>query len=115
MKRMLPRVEREQAAKILRDVPADNAFNFYVDMGMPVGKSAKNLEEFANLIATIDEKSLEFHVLRGDFENWAILLGDQSLANQLTKLRKLRLSDGVLRERAYQILLGRYEQLKSSL
>ena len=51
-------------------VTADVGFNFYVGVDKPLGFSARSLEEFYRLIRQVTSDALEFHLYRGDFENW---------------------------------------------
>ena len=109
-----PKVDRSQAEKILREVPSDNAFYFYIDIGRPTGVSAKSIRELTERMKTVDPKSIEFHVVRGDFDKWFIMLGDHSLARDFGKLRDLRLRGAALRDRASNLLNSRYKTLTSS-
>lgn len=52
-------------------VPEGLAFMFYIDIGQPMGISARSLKEFYEVVKTIDVASVEFHLFRGDFTKWA--------------------------------------------
>jgi predicted transcriptional regulator len=56
--------------KIFASVPSEMGFNFYVGVDKPLGFSALSLEEFYRYIKQVTSDSLEFHLYRGDFENW---------------------------------------------
>ncbi len=85
------------AANILRSVPPQNAFFFYRALGAPTGAAARNLTDFLGIINTIDITSLQFHLGRGDFESWVKMLGDNTLAQQLSGLKEKKLRGEELR------------------
>jgi hypothetical protein len=60
-------------------VPAGLEFKFYTAVGQPTGASARSLKEFYETVKLIDAASLEFHLFRGDFTNWA----ESALKNEL--------------------------------
>jgi hypothetical protein len=60
----------KNALKMFTSVPAEMVFRFYVDMDKPLGFNAASLEEFYRLIKQVCSDALEFHLYRGDFENW---------------------------------------------
>jgi hypothetical protein len=115
VRRSSTKVERSQAERILRELPPEKAFYFYTDIGHPTGVSARSLNEFASALSNVSESSIEFHVLRGDFEKWLIMLGDQNLAHQFGRLRDLRLKGNSLRSRAIELINTRAKTLGKSL
>ena len=92
---MPTKILKNVASNILRSVPPQNAFYFYRAIGAPTGAAARNLPDFLGILNSIDLASLQFHVGRGDFENWLKMLGDDTLAKQIAALkdRKLRGED----------------------
>ena len=84
---MPSKILRDITGNILRSVPPQNAFYFYRAIGAPTGAAARNLSDFLGIINTIDITSLQFHLGRGDFENWIKMLGDNTLAKQIGDLR----------------------------
>jgi uncharacterized protein DUF5752 len=92
---MPTKILKNVASNILRSVPPQNAFYFYRAIGAPTGAAARNLPDFLGIVNTIDLASLQFHLGRGDFENWLKMLGDDTLAKQIAGLkdRKLRGED----------------------
>ena len=46
------------------------SFLFYVEVDKPIGFTAHSMEEFYRFIKQVIVDSLEFHLYRGDFENW---------------------------------------------
>jgi hypothetical protein len=104
-------LSRQQITKILRELPADEAFYFYVDIDIPAGVSAKSLPDFLDMLKTLPAQSLEFHTSRGDFENWIRLLGDETLARKIPKIRGEGLKDEKLRARLTNIVSDRHAEL----
>ncbi|KYH41070.1 MAG: alpha-amylase [Candidatus Bathyarchaeota archaeon B26-2] len=108
----LPTLTKEQANSILREVSPEKAFHFYVGLDQPLGFSANSLSEFCEKIQTIDLKSIEFHMARGDFELWIHYLGDVELAKRLRSIRESGSSGEDLRKELYETLKSRFEELK---
>ena len=111
----LPNVDSGLAQCILTQVSDDKAFHFYYDVDQHSGVQANSLEDFGNKIQAVDLKSLEFHLLRKDFENWVRSLGDLELAKKLALLRVAKLSGENLREKLSATVNSRIEELKNLL
>jgi predicted transcriptional regulator len=60
----------KNALKAYAPVSSDMAFQFYVEIDMPLDFSAKSLNEFYMEISEVCSGAIEFHLYRGDFENW---------------------------------------------
>lgn len=60
----------KNALKAYAPVLPEMAFNFYVGMDKPLGFSAQSLGEFYREVREVCSDALEFHLYRGDFENW---------------------------------------------
>jgi len=100
-------------SKVLRNVMSAEAFYFFTSMGNYTGQSAASLEEFLQKIKEIDIKSLEFHLLREDFEKWvASTLGDARLAENIKILKMQKVAGNALRDRLYFLVSRRLKQLK---
>ena len=84
----IPETTKEKAAAILAYAPHDKAFNFYVTFGKPLNIHVHSLRDFANKLDRADIISVEFHMQRGDFENWFRGLGDEELAKKTALLKK---------------------------
>jgi len=97
------------AANVLRTVPPQNAFFFYRAIGAPTGAAARNLPDFLGIVSTIDLASLQFHVTKGDFENWIKMLGDNSLAKQIGDLKGRKLRGEELRVQLIDAVKSRLE------
>jgi predicted transcriptional regulator len=92
----------KNALKASVRVSDDTGFHFYVNVDKPLGFSAQSLEEFYRLINQVCSDSLEFHLYRGDFENWLReVLKDLELAETVGNLK----ADGVKGEDIRKALL----------
>lgn len=106
-----PRLNSDQAAAILREVPPEKAFYFYRAVDSPLNVSAKSLKEFSERIKTVEPTSLVFHSERQDFENWTSMLGDNELSARLKEVRMSRPQGESLRSRLYSTTKNRVDQL----
>jgi Family of unknown function (DUF5752) len=102
----------KETASVLRDVPPENAFYFYRSLGAPTGAAARNLSDFVGVLSSIDVASIQFHIGRGDFENWLKMLGDDRLAQQITGLKEKKLSGEQLRISLVDTVKTRINQLR---
>jgi len=104
---------REEAnSKILRILPREKAFYFFTSIGNYTGEGASSLKEFMEKLPSLNVKSVEFHVYRGDFEKWVIeVLGDNRLAEEIVALRKRDLRGEQLRSQLSAAVSRRYQQL----
>jgi hypothetical protein len=109
------KIDSELASKILRTVPPNEAFYFFTSIGQYSGTYAKSLLSFYNKLKTTDNKSVDFHFQRGDFEKWIRrTIGDIILANQISKIKNTLHGEG-LRAKLCQALEARIIELKKSL
>jgi predicted transcriptional regulator len=89
----------KNALKISTTVGAEVAFHFYVDVDKPLGFTAQSLEEFYRTIKQIPSDAIEFHLYRGDFENWLRqAVGDDGLADTVSSLKAEQLHGEDLRK-----------------
>ncbi len=95
---------RDESSKILREQPQEQAFNFYREIGEPIGITANSLAGFIDSLKIIEAASLEFHMKRGDFEKWVAMLGDETLSTQIANLRRDALHGDKMRKRLLQIM-----------
>jgi len=102
----------KETANVLRDVPPQNAFYFYRSIGAPTGAAARNLSDFVGVLNSIDIASIQFHAGRGDFENWLRMLGEDSLARQITGLNEKKLSGEQLRMRLVDVVKTRINRIQ---
>jgi DNA-binding transcriptional ArsR family regulator len=109
----LPRVDKKQASQILRELPVEKAFHFYTGIDQYIGVYATSLANFCEKIREINPKSIQFHVLRRDFEFWLHGLGDQTLAEKIGSFRRMELSGEELRKKLYETVKSRCDELAS--
>jgi DNA-binding Lrp family transcriptional regulator len=109
----LPPIDAEMAAAVLRNVPPETAFHFYTGIDHPLSIFAKNLIDFCETIKSIDVRSIEFHMTRGDFQQWIRYLGDLELEKRLGLISVSSLGDDTLREKLYHTLRTRIADLHS--
>ena len=64
---------------ILDKTSPERAFYFYSGIGQFTGLSSDSLADFRDKIRSVDIRSIQFHVARGDFEAWIRHLGDTRL------------------------------------
>ncbi len=97
------------ATRAITVIPPNMRFNFYVAVGQPTGASAGSVQEFRNLVLNVNQASLEFHISRGDFENWFLKVVDDSVfAQELAETRKMGLNGAELRKAMLKALESRY-------
>lgn len=108
-------MDREHAKRILSPMPFDQGFHFYFDIGRYTGRTAVSMSELIDVIGEIDGKVLEFHVRLRDFEKWFRWLGDEVLAEGLSKISQDGYTGETLRERLLHLLRKRREDLTKQL
>lgn len=95
--------------KAIKPVPKENAFHFYLDFGQPTEFSAETLKDFYEIIRSVAAESLDFHLNRGDFENWTrVTLKDERLADEFAMLKNSPLKGEELRQEVLKAIATRY-------
>ena len=95
--------------KAIKPVPKDSVFHFYVGFGQPTGFSAESLKEFYEIVKRVDAESLDFHLYRGDFENWIKnALKDAVLADEVASLKVDLFKGEELRQEILKTIAKRY-------
>ena len=88
-------------------------FYFFTDIGQYTGTHAMSLMDFYTKLRRLDTKSIDFHMNRGDFQNWIRDIGGfTSLVRDLDRLMKRGLDGEYLRSR-FIILLQRALQVST--
>ena len=106
------RVDSETASKILRSVPVQESFLFFLDVGQYTGEFAQSLGAFYEKISNVPLESLSFHFRRGDFEKWTReILGDAYLADRISRIDR-SIQGEKLRTRLKGTVKRRLNQLK---
>ena len=99
----------KRTLKAVAPLPANMRFNFYVAVGQPTSLSAGSVKEFHDLALKVNLTSLEFHVGRGDFENWfGTAVGDAGLADEFAKMKKKGLMGEDLKEAIVKAVDSKY-------
>ncbi len=99
----------KKAIKALIPVPEDMDFQFYYALDRPAGMVVDTLEDFYIVIRQIEVESLEFHLYRGDFENWLInAVKDPQLASDFAIPRSRNLKGEELRSKLLKLLDENY-------
>ena len=84
-------------------------FQFYFGLGQPAGVSAMSIREFHDVVGKVNVVSVEFHVERGDFENWfRTTIEDPSLADDFASLKTAELKGEELRKAVSKAVEARY-------
>ena len=117
---MHPQVKTLNPKEVLRRLPQNESFHFFIDINDYSGKSAHNLAQFCDIINNINEKSITFHFERHDFERWTGgTLHDPTLARRINKLKKLqteeKLSEEKVRTLIHHITKNRITELNKRL
>jgi len=95
--------------KAITPVPKETAFHFYTGIGQPTGFSAESLKDFYEIVKRVAAASLDFHLYRGDFENWIkTALKDVVLANELANLKSRTLKGEELRQGILKATAAKY-------
>ena len=90
-------------------VSSEMGFHFYTGIGEPTGFTAQTLEEFYRFIKQVSADSLEFHLYRGDFENWLReVLKDSDLAEAIGNLKTDELKGEDLRKELLKAIDAKY-------
>ncbi len=107
----IPPTTKEAAKAILAYAPHDKSFNFYLGVDKPLHMHAHSLYDFANKLAKIDIKSIEFHTSRGDFEAWFKCIGDQELAKAAAIIKERKIVGDKLRTVLHDVVEQRCNDL----
>ena len=113
-----PVLNKELISKILRTVPEQEGFHFYLAIGEPTGETAVSLADFVEKMQVVDVRSVNFHYTREDFEKWIrVVFRDAELALRLGRIGRIRLGiqSDVLRNEIIRIVKIRLNELKPPL
>jgi hypothetical protein len=79
-------MSNEMVQRIMRRVPYQEGFRLSRGIGDYTGQVATSLEDFAEMLGTVDLKSIDFHMERRDFEKWVVgIFGDEELAQIINR------------------------------
>jgi len=111
-------LNKDLISKILRSVPEQEGFHFYLAIGEPTGEIAVSLADFVKKMETIDVQSVNFHFPRKDFEKWIRKgIGDAELALRVGRIGRIRLGiqGEALRNEIIRAVKVRLKELKPPL
>jgi predicted transcriptional regulator len=95
--------------KAIAPLPKETAFHFYTGIGQPTGFSAESLKELYEIIKRVAVGSVEFHLYRGDFENWIkAVFKDAALADELASLKSANVKGEDLRKEIITAISEKY-------
>jgi len=105
--------EGKIALKELSPILEGKEFHFYTGIDQYTGFSAKSLKDFYELLTKVNVGALEFHVSRGDFENWITsVFGDTEFANEIKGIRESAIGGESLRNEILRVVEARYNKFK---
>ncbi len=107
----IPKATRETAMGILAQSHRGKAFQFYSDLDKPLNLYADGVKDFLEKIPKVTVQSLEFHLNRGDFENWFKNIGDVETPKKLALLKKKEVGGENLRSCLQEMIVSRYTEL----
>ncbi|HMK95480.1 MAG TPA: DUF5752 family protein [Candidatus Limnocylindrales bacterium] len=91
--------------KAFTPAPKGSGFHFYYGVDQPSDFTAESLEQFYSIIKQISPESLEFHVYRGDFENWLKeACKDPELASEIERVKAADLKAEDLRKELLKVI-----------
>jgi hypothetical protein len=95
--------------KAIAPLPKETAFHFYTGIGQPTGFSAESLKELYEIIKRVAVGSIEFHLHRGDFENWIKdVFKDTALADEFASLKSANVKGEDLRKILITAISAKY-------
>jgi predicted transcriptional regulator len=102
----------KNAIKAFTQVPEEAKFHFYNGIGQPTEFKAGSIRTFYVSVEQVPTESLEFHLYRGDFENWLRSeIQDFALASELAKVKSTGLKGEELRTEILKTVEARYGML----
>lgn len=97
------------ALKALSPVSEGMSFQFYYALNQPTQLSAATLKEFYLAVRQVSLESLEFHLYRGDFENWVRdAVKDPELAHEIRHVKEDEIKGDELRTALLKLLDNAY-------
>jgi alpha-amylase len=101
------------AQRTLRQLPAEKGFTFFTEFARPTKTTVYSIREFQTALNTVDNRSIEFHMERGDFARWIRqVIDDEKLANQIANLTDKKTDDKNLRKTLVSMVKNRIDELE---
>lgn len=102
-------VKGRTALKAFILVPEGMGFHFYNGIDQPTNIEAKTLREFYEHVKKVSVDSLEFHIYRGDFENWLKdACNESEFAQEVGVVKDADLKGEELRAELLKVLDAKY-------
>ena len=102
-------VKGKAVLKAFNPVPDMMGFRFYLGFDKPLDFTAWTPAEFYKIIKQVNVNSLEFHLYRGDFENWVKEACKESeLAEEIGSVKAEDLKGEDLRAKLLKVLDAKY-------
>jgi DNA-binding Lrp family transcriptional regulator len=99
----------KSALKAVSPVGEGLDFRFYYGVDRPTEVSVDTLQEFYMAIRQVSLESVEFHMCRGDFENWLLdVCKEPELAHEFGVLKNSSLRGEALRAEILKVLDEKY-------
>ena len=99
----------KSALKVFTPVPEEMGFHFYLGIDQPSDLTSKTLAEFYRAMKQVSVGSLEFHLYKGDFENWLKeACKDPKLADEVGGVKATGLKVEELRAELLKVLEAKY-------
>lgn len=106
-----PKTSKKVAASLLSPLTPEKTFYFYTGINQYSGLLANSLPDFCEKVKSADINSVEFHLIRKDFERWLENIGDQELAKKMGIIRETEGSGQELRRLVYEAAKTRCDEL----
>jgi hypothetical protein len=104
-----------QPLNLLKTVPFENAFQFFIELGKNTGITASSTVEFAEKLQIIPIQSVTFHFQRQDFQRWLkITIGDEEIAKRIDQINVWTHDDENLRKELSETVQNRIAELTKS-
>ncbi len=97
------------ALRAFKPVPKEMGFHFYYGIDQPSDFRAGSLEEFYRCIQQVRVESVEFHLRRGDFENWLReACKEAELTSEFERVKAADLKGEDLRKELLKVIDARF-------
>jgi menaquinone-dependent protoporphyrinogen IX oxidase len=104
-----------QPLNLLKTVPFENAFQFFIELRKNTGITASGTVEFAEKLQIIPIQSVTFHFQRQDFQRWLkITIGDEEIAKRIDQINVWTHDDENLRKELSETVQNRIAELTKS-
>ena len=104
-----------QPVNLLKTVPFENVFQFFIELEKNTGVTAGSTVEFAEKLQIVPVQSVAFHFQRQDFQRWfKTTVGDEELAKRIDLINLWTRDDENLRKKLSETVQNRIAELTKS-